>query len=86
MTNREEYRFTVTIHSDDLAVIYCLRALADYSQKTGNTRIVWGGTTKGDWASNGNRVTFRFTKSEYRASLLSEARRLLGEESWTVID
>ena len=60
MVNREDYRFTVTIHSDDLAVIYCLRALADFYQKTGNTRTTWGGTKKKDWASNGNRVSSKF--------------------------
>ena len=86
MSNRGSYRFTVTLHTDDLAVVYCLRALADLCQETGNTRITWGGTRKVDWERSGNRVTFRFTNAEYRANLLSEARRLLGEENWTVID
>lgn len=34
-----DYRFSVTTHTDDLAVVGCLRALADFSQKIGNKRM-----------------------------------------------
>ena len=85
MNNRRDYRFTVTIHTNDLAVLYCLRALADLCQKTGNTRITWGGTSKTAWKKSGNNATFRFTKAEYRERLISEAQRLLGKESWEIV-
>jgi hypothetical protein len=38
-----DYRFSVTTRTDDLAVVGCLRALADFGQKSGNKRIAWGG-------------------------------------------
>jgi hypothetical protein len=52
-----DYRFSVTSRTDDLAVVGCLRALADFSQKSGNKRIAWGGTTDAYWRRNGHSVT-----------------------------
>ena len=43
------YKHSVTIHTDDLAVVNCLRALSELSQRTGNNRISWGGTKDRDW-------------------------------------
>ena len=44
MGQHSRYCFSVTIHSDDLAVVNCLRALSQFGQATGNNRIPWGGT------------------------------------------
>ncbi len=41
MGDHAKHRFSITVHSDDLAVVYCLRALAKFSQKTGNNQIPW---------------------------------------------
>lgn len=71
------YRFSVTVRSDDLAVVNCLRALSQYSQTTGNNRIPWGGTKDDDWKRDKYSVTFRFSKPEYRTGFLAEAKRLL---------
>jgi hypothetical protein len=78
----ENYRFSITIHTDDLAVVNCLRALAQYSQKTGNVRIPWGGTKKSDWERDGHTVTFSFSKSEYREGFIEEIGRLLPHHLW----
>jgi hypothetical protein len=56
-----DYKYSITIKSDDLAVINCLRSLSQYSQQSGNVRIPWGGTKKRDWERDGHTVTFRFT-------------------------
>jgi hypothetical protein len=40
-----DYRFSITVHTDDRAVVNCLRALSQISQQQGNVRIPWGGTT-----------------------------------------
>ncbi len=53
MTTHKDHRFSITVHTDDVAILYCLRALADYSQETGNTRIAWGGTKREDWERDG---------------------------------
>lgn len=80
-----DHHYSVTVHSDDLAIINCLRSLADFSQKVGNKRIAWGGTTDQAWRSAGNRVTFRFTSSSYRDGFLSETDRLLPTSLWAVV-
>lgn len=85
MTDHNLHRFSVTVHSDDLAVVGCLRSLAQYSQKTGNNRIPWGGTKDADWRRDSNTVTFRFTSGDYRAGFLSEAERLLPGGTWSVV-
>ena len=82
MTEREEYRFSVTIHTDDLAVVNCLRALSQYSQKTENNRIPCGGTKDRDWKHDGHTVTFRFSQPSYREGFIKEIERLLPRALW----
>jgi hypothetical protein len=77
MSDHAAYKFSVTIHTDDLAIVGCLRALAKFSQKQGSNDIPWGGTKDEDWDRNGHRVTFRFSAAGYRDGLLAEAKRLL---------
>jgi len=82
MGEHQNYKFSITIHTKDLAVVNCLRALSQFSQKTGNNRITWGNTKDSDWKAAGNRVTFRFTSPEYRVCYLYEIKRLLPSELW----
>ncbi|MDZ7759451.1 MAG: hypothetical protein U5L00_04245 [Desulfovermiculus sp.] len=42
MGDHHRYKYSITIQTDDLAVVNCLRALSQYSQKTGNKRILTG--------------------------------------------
>jgi len=85
MSIHSHYKFSVTIHSDDLAIVNCLRALSQYSQKSGNNRIPWGGTKDADWKRDGNKVTFRFSSPEYRIGFLREVERLLPSNLLSVI-
>ena len=82
MGQHEKYRFSITFHTDDLAIVNCLRALSQYSQKTGNNRITWGNTKNTDWQRDNHNVTFRFTSPEYRKSFLAELNRLLPIDLW----
>ncbi len=77
MSNHQLYKFSVTVETHDLAVVACLRSLAEHSQKTVNNRIPWGGTKEPDWRRSGHRVTFHFSTPEYRKGFLSEITRLL---------
>ena len=81
----EAYKFSVTVHSDDLAVVNCLRSLSQYSQQSGNNRIPWGGTKDQDWKRDANTVTFRFTTPAFRSGFLQEVQRLLPQTLWTVV-
>ena len=85
MSDHQKYRFSVTTQSDDLAVIGCLRALADYSQKAGNRRIAWSGTTDDAWKESGSMVTFRFTEAIFRDTFREAATRLLVAGSWVMV-
>ena len=79
------YKYSITVKSDDLAVVNCLRSLSQYSQQSGNTRIPWGGTKDQDWKRDGHSVTFRFTTPEYKLGFVAEARRLLPVSLWSVV-
>lgn len=77
-----EYKYSVTIHTDDLPAVYCLRALSQYSQRTGNVRIPSGGTKDPDWLRDDHCVIFRFTCERYREDFIALARRLLPQDLW----
>lgn len=80
-----DYKFSVSVHSDDLAVVNCLRSLSAFSQQTGNARIPWGGTKEKDWQRDAHTVTFHFTSPLFRAGFLTQARRLLPVALWSVV-
>lgn len=82
MNEHQNFKFSVTIHTDDLALLNCLRALSQHCQETGNVRIGWGGTKEKNWAANGHKATFRFTAPFKRESFLSEAARLFPKNLW----
>ena len=85
MGQHVEYHYSVTIKTDDEAVLNCLRALSQYAQLTGNSRITWGGTGKKDWERNSHHVTFHFSRPEYRTKFMTEATRLLENILWVKI-
>ncbi|MBI3206666.1 MAG: hypothetical protein HYZ29_34335 [Myxococcales bacterium] len=85
MTTHQDHHFSITVGTQDLAVLHCLRALADFAQETGNKRIVWGGTKAPDWRRGGGNVKFRFSRPQYRERFLAEAQRLLPSTAWMFI-
>lgn len=85
MSQHQEYHFSVTIHTDDLALLGCLRALSQHCQRTGNPRIPWGGTKREDWEQARHRATFHFSSAVYRNDLLAEAGRLLPPRLWSEV-
>jgi hypothetical protein len=82
MSEHLHHRFSVTIHTDDRAIVGCLRALAEFSQKYGNNKIPCDDTKDEDWNREGHRVTFRFSTAQYRDGLIAEAKRLLPKALW----
>ncbi|HBT88117.1 hypothetical protein [Desulfobacter sp.] len=85
MTTHKDHKFSITIQTDDLAVINCLRALSKFSQKSGNNNIPWGGTKDKDWERDGHQVTFHFSSEDYRNGFISELDRLLPEPLWNEV-
>jgi hypothetical protein len=76
MSQHDDYKYSVTVQSDDLPLVSSLRGLAWYCQETGNRQIAWGGTKRPDWEKNGHHITFHFNCTRYRDNFLNEARRL----------
>jgi hypothetical protein len=58
---------------------------SQYSQKSGNNRIPFGGTKDDDWKRAKHRMTFRFDAPNYRSGFLEEAKRLLPASLWAVV-
>jgi hypothetical protein len=85
MPDHLHYKFSVTIHSDDRAIVRCLRALAEFCQKQGEKNIPWAGADEKDWERDGHVVTFRFSTTRYRDGFLAEAKRLLPRALWHVM-
>jgi hypothetical protein len=81
----KDHHFAVTLRSDDLALVNCLRALADFSQKTGNRRRSWRDATDEAWVAGNLEVTFHFTSQAYREDFSGEVRRLLPGHLWKVV-
>jgi hypothetical protein len=82
MSQHHDYHYSVTVHTDDLALLGCMRALSQHCQRTGNPRIPWGGTKQGDWEQTAHRATFHFSSPAYRSDFLAEAQRLLPAKLW----
>jgi hypothetical protein len=85
-TSHKEYHYSVTIQTDDLALLGCLRALSQHVQATGNKRIPWGGTKRKDWLQAKHHATFHFSNTLYRDEFLQNARRLLPSDLWHVTE
>lgn len=86
MSRHAEYHYSVTIKTDDEAILHCLRALSQYAQFTGNKRIPWGGTKREDWERDDHCATFHFSKPEYRVIFIKKASCLLPRTLWEKIE
>lgn len=78
MGDHAAYKFSIQVTTQDIAVLHCLRALADLSEKGTQKKIAWGGTGEKQWRRAGNSVTFHFSSPDYRTAFLDVASRLLG--------
>ena len=84
-TSHADYHFSITVHTDDLALLGCLRALSAHVQSIGNNRIPWGGTKETDWLRDNHQATFHFSDPGFRDSFVVEAERLLPKALWSVM-
>jgi hypothetical protein len=80
----EACRHSVTVRTDDLAVLHMLRGLAQHCESGPYPQIAWGGTSETEWRRVGGRATLRFTATTDRARFLKEAGRLLVPGVWSL--
>ena len=73
MTEHADHRFSATLSTRDLALVTCLRALADFSQRN----IARESKDERDWRAAGQKVTFGFSRALDRDLFLNEVRQLL---------
>lgn len=76
-SNHKKYHYSASCKTDDPAVLHCLRALCQFSEKGEYPQIGWGGTKRSLWEANDGLFTVRFTSSSYRENYINEASRLL---------
>jgi len=79
------YRYSVTCHTSDLEVMFCLRGLFEWAEEGRYPNIGRGGTTKDAWEASGGKATFRFTDPSSRQRFLDKARALFAR-GWTVLE
>src|SRR5262245_59199699 len=75
----ELFHYSIECHSDDLPVIYCLRAIAVFAERHPQDKITHGGTGDDDWEAHDHRITLRFTHPEYRKVFRDVANDLLSD-------
>jgi hypothetical protein len=71
-----QFRYSITVETQDDAVLFCLRALWQYAEREPETTSV-GFTSTGEWRSRDGQATFRFSNPYNRPDFLGEATRLL---------
>jgi hypothetical protein len=83
-SEHSQFKFSVSIHTPDPALLASMRGVAWLSQKTGQKMITVGGTKEPQWQANDHRATFRFTSQGYRAEFIHHAERIFRKEFWTL--
>jgi hypothetical protein len=73
MTEHADHQFSATLSSRDLALVGCLRALADFSQRN----LSRESTEERNWRAAGQKVTFGFPTALDRDLFKNEVSRLL---------
>jgi hypothetical protein len=68
MTEHADHRFSATLSSGDLALIGCLRSLADFSQRS----LSRESTEERGWRAAGQKVTFGFSSGLDRDLFMNE--------------
>ncbi len=79
-----KYRYSITVETQDDAVLFCLRALWQYAERHPLPPTDRDLATTGEWRLGDGRITFRFSNPYNRGDFLGEATRLLAGK-WTRI-
>lgn len=75
MTSRHAPRYSVTCHSEDEPIVRCLKALADYVERSRPDGRAAGAVLE---RAAGGLITLWFTHPDYRAAFVTLATDLLG--------
>ena len=81
----EEFRFSVTLHTDDLALLHCLRALCHYCESSAHKATGTAGAKQSDWDEHGHRVVLRFSTHGCRTMFVDQVERLVSRDLWKLV-
>jgi hypothetical protein len=73
MTEHADHRFSATLSTRDLALVGCLRALAEFSWRN----LSCESAEETDWRAAGQKITFDFSRRLDRDLFKNEVCRLL---------
>jgi hypothetical protein len=82
--NHARFHYSITCNTDDVAVLFCLRALCQLATQEAMPQIGWGGTGRAEWSENAGNFVLRFTNADAREVFVGEANRLLAGR-WSVV-
>jgi glycyl-tRNA synthetase alpha subunit len=77
MVQNADYHYSITVHTDNLAILYCLRALSMYAQRTGNLYKPWKKASKDSWEQQHHDVPLHFTSAQFRQDFEQAANEIL---------
>ncbi len=77
-------KYSITCHTNDLAVFHCLHALCDYAEPS--IRSDTPKSQENQWRNSGNRVTLWFAHASCRDKFEAAAQRLLPGDLWSVVE
>jgi hypothetical protein len=83
MSRYDNFKFSVTIHSDDITVIESLSAFAWLCEPHNKRQIAIA--TENEWKRNEHQVSFYFSADGHRQTFIDEAKQLF-QPSWKVTD
>jgi hypothetical protein len=75
-------KYSITCHTDDVAVLFCLRSLCELCETGVKPQIAWGGNQRKHWRAAGNKLTLRFSDRAFRDTFVEEAMRVMPTGSW----
>jgi hypothetical protein len=81
-SDASQFRYSITVETQDDAVLYCLRALWQYAERNPAPPVVTELAATAEWRAGDGAVTFRFSNPYNRGDFLGEATRLLAGK-WT---
>ena len=83
MSQHIHFKFSITVHSDDLALIASMRGLAWFCQDEMNRQISVDGAKQEDWSRDNHEVKFYFTSKDNRQNFINVAINLF-RQAWKI--
>ncbi len=85
MSQNEDLKFSITVHTDNQELIGFLSVVAHISQPENRRQIHVEGQKEGNWERNGHHAIFHFSETDHRQQFIEAAKGLYGD-AWEIKD